>query len=63
MKGIPMKDCKCGSGFPREEVRVKEFGYVTCCTQCRKHMVQSVRDAAGDKPDGNGVLKTERKAG
>jgi hypothetical protein len=58
-----MKDCKCGSGSPREEIRVREFGYVVCCRECRKRMVQSVRDAAGDKPDGNGVFEPGRRAG
>jgi hypothetical protein len=30
---------------------------------CRKVMVPSVRDAGGDKPEGDGVLKAGRKAG
>jgi hypothetical protein len=44
-----MKDCKCGSGLPRQEIHVKEFGYVVCCKECRKEMVKSIRDAAGDE--------------
>jgi hypothetical protein len=40
--------CKCGSGREREEIAVKEFGHVCCCKECRKRMVRSIREAAGD---------------
>jgi hypothetical protein len=40
--------CKCGSGMPRERIWVKEFGLMENCRECRKRMVPSVREAAGD---------------
>jgi hypothetical protein len=40
--------CKCDSGRERQEIAVPEFGYVACCHKCRKGMVRSIREAAGD---------------
>jgi hypothetical protein len=53
-----VNDCKCGSGLLQEEVRVQEFGYVVCCRECRKGMVQSIRDATGDRPEAGAALKS-----
>jgi hypothetical protein len=40
--------CKCGSGLSREQIWVKEFGWMVNCRQCREQMVRSIREAAGD---------------